>query len=361
MSPLSTWMSVPIQYFFTVSKDKAKIATKNTPIITTEFGRNEMIPIFIFSLPRSGSTLLQKIIASSDKVDTASEPWLLLPILYSQKETGIVTEYSHEHSLLALDAVRDKLCAKGVDYDNLVREYVEKLYEGLSKSGTKYFLDKTPRYYLIIEEILRTFPNAKVIFLFRNPLSQLASHLQIHGGRIRTMYFNAIDIFFGHKLLADGYKTAGSKSLKLTYEELVSDTEEVRRRLNEFLDLTIESDVGKKINSVKLSGQLGDPGLLANNIKEVNEESLSKWKVCVNSLVRKILVRKYLMSIDEAYFEYLGYSRNRLLSDLAEIKVRRLVGVRDCFDMLYCWTNMKFQMALNFSPKNSWSRFKRLS
>lgn len=326
-----------------------------------EFGRNEMIPIFIFSLPRSGSTLLQKIIASSDKVDTASEPWLLLPILYSQKETGIVTEYSHEHSLLALDAVRDKLCAKGVDYDNLVREYVEKLYEGLSKSGTKYFLDKTPRYYLIIEEILRTFPNAKVIFLFRNPLSQLASHLQIHRSRVWTMYFNAIDILYGHKLLAEGYKSASDVALKVTYAQLVSETDAVRQKLNDFLGLDIHPDVTKNLHSVDLKGRMGDPELMANTKQSVSDQSLEKWKADVNSALRKVLVKKYLRSIDESYFECLGQSREELMMELDRLRVARLVGFRDCYDMIYCWLNMKFQLALNFSSKYRWTRYKRLS
>ena len=38
-------------------------------------------PIFIFSAPRSGSTLLQRVLAAHTQVATASEPWILLPLL----------------------------------------------------------------------------------------------------------------------------------------------------------------------------------------------------------------------------------------------------------------------------------------
>ena len=317
-------------------------------------------PIFIFSLPRSGSTLLQKIIASSDEVDTASEPWLLLPILYTQKEKGLVAEYSHEHALVALHAVREAIREKGSDYDHLVRAFAESLYSALSKKGSKYFLDKTPRYYLIINEILRTFPNAKFIFLFRNPLSQLSSHLRIHGGRIRTMYFNAIDILFGHTLLAEGYRLAHDRALKFTYSQLVSETDSVRKELNDFLGLDIQAEVLSNLKSVELKGKLGDPGLMANKKQSVNTKSLVKWKSDVTSLVRKVLVKKYLQNIDDSYFECLGQSRDEFLQQLSAIRIYRVVSIRDACDMIYCWLNAKFKLALNFAPRYRWTRYKRL-
>ena len=70
-----------------------------------ESGISKITPIFIFSLPRSGSTLLQKIIASSNEVSTSSEPWILLPLLYSQKEEGTLSEYSHKNAVLALNDI----------------------------------------------------------------------------------------------------------------------------------------------------------------------------------------------------------------------------------------------------------------
>lgn len=325
------------------------------------FGLSKMTPIFIFSLPRSGSTLLQKIIASSGEVSTASEPWVLLPVLYAQKECGTVAEYSHEHSRLALTAVKEAMQEKGVNYDDLVRAYAESLYTALSSESSRYFLDKTPRYYLVIDEILRTFPNAKFIFLFRNPLSQLSSHLHIHKGRVRTMYFNAIDIIYGHKLLADGYRGAQNCALKLTYSQLVSDTKTVIEELNDFLGLDIQPAASANLQAVNLRGRMGDPELMANASKGVNDQSLVKWKADVNSMHRKMLVERYLRNIDESYFEYLGQRREDLLRELASIRVRRFANLRDCYDMTYCWLNMRFQLALNFSSKYQWKRYKRLS
>jgi hypothetical protein len=40
-------------------------------------------PLFLLSLPRSGSTLAQRILAAHAGIATTSEPWILLPYLYA--------------------------------------------------------------------------------------------------------------------------------------------------------------------------------------------------------------------------------------------------------------------------------------
>ena len=138
-----------------------------------ESGTNNLNPIFIFSLPRSGSTLLQKIITSSNLVSSTSEPWLLLPLIYQEKKEGLISIYSHKKSNIALAEIKNKVS----NYDKLLADFVISIYSELSDDKSIYFLDKTPRYYLIIDDIVRIFPKAKFIFLFRNPLSQLTSKL----------------------------------------------------------------------------------------------------------------------------------------------------------------------------------------
>lgn len=43
----------------------------------------ESTPLFLLSLPRSGSTLAQRFLAAHDAIARASEPWILLPYLYT--------------------------------------------------------------------------------------------------------------------------------------------------------------------------------------------------------------------------------------------------------------------------------------
>ncbi len=126
--------------------------------------------LFIVSQPRSGSTLLQAILSNNNQVATASEPWLLLPFL-SIKKPGIVqAEYDYS---LASKAVHEFISKAGgeIQLDKKLNSFLTDIYSSIANGNTEYILDKTPRYYEILPEIKKIFPEAKIIVLKRNPLA----------------------------------------------------------------------------------------------------------------------------------------------------------------------------------------------
>ncbi|MFT7335679.1 MAG: hypothetical protein ACI9M1_001600 [Porticoccaceae bacterium] len=322
---------------------------------------NQITPIFIFALPRSGSTLLQKIIASSDEVSTAAEPWILLPLLYSQKTEGTLSEYSHKKAVVALNDVKLGLLSNGNKYDEILEKFILSIYNGLSDSDSKYFLDKTPRYFLIIEEIEKIFPNAKFIFLFRNPLAQLASKLVTHKGRFKTLYGAAVDLLSGPNLLAAGYEKLQKKSLKITYTDLIDDTEATIQKLNVYLDLQIDRSIADNLSKVQIKGAMGDPKLMSNTSSKISNDSLHKWKDAFKTPVRRIVAIKYLMGIDGNYFDILGVGRTEIISDLKTTKIKFNFSIRDCYDLIYCYLNLRFKPSLIFSRQFKWTKYNRLS
>ena len=60
-------------------------------------------PIFLFSLPRSGSTLLQRLLGGHPDIMTVSEPWLLLPLCYALKAEGLLSEYNNGWATKAIN------------------------------------------------------------------------------------------------------------------------------------------------------------------------------------------------------------------------------------------------------------------
>jgi len=54
--------------------------------------------IFIISQPRSGSTLLQRILGGHPEIQTSAETWLLLHPTYAFRDSGIETEYDSRFS-----------------------------------------------------------------------------------------------------------------------------------------------------------------------------------------------------------------------------------------------------------------------
>ena len=132
--------------------------------------------IFLISLPRSGSTLLQRILGGHDSVFTAGESWLMLHPLYALKHDRIQADYEPKYAEIALREIINQFPEKDEIFYKAVRRYSLTFYDqALENSGKSFFLDKTPRYYMILNDLIRVFPNAHYVFLFRNPMAVLSS------------------------------------------------------------------------------------------------------------------------------------------------------------------------------------------
>ena len=86
-------------------------------------------PIFLLSISRSGSTLIQRIIAAHGGIATASEPWLLLPHAYTLRRQGIDAEYVHPLLVEAIEDFGERLPGGVVDYLAEVRAFALRLYD----------------------------------------------------------------------------------------------------------------------------------------------------------------------------------------------------------------------------------------
>ncbi|MDG1462128.1 MAG: sulfotransferase, partial [Gammaproteobacteria bacterium] len=134
--------------------------------------------IFIISQPRSGSTLLQRILAGHPDIESSAETWLMLHPVFGNREHGIETAYGANWALLARNDFLENYTDGMSVYDEAVRAWAKTFYDAaLEHSGGKIFIDKTPRYAMIIPELLQLFPKARFVFLLRNPLAVLASTL----------------------------------------------------------------------------------------------------------------------------------------------------------------------------------------
>ena len=104
-----------------------------------------MAPIFIISLPRSGSTLLQKILTVHKSINSVSEPWILLPLAGMVKRDLVTAEYGQLTCSMALEDLINTMPRGRDDFNALIADYVRSIYMTVSDmNGTKYFLDKTP-------------------------------------------------------------------------------------------------------------------------------------------------------------------------------------------------------------------------
>ncbi|MDZ7753989.1 MAG: sulfotransferase [Gammaproteobacteria bacterium] len=276
-----------------------------------------MEPVYIFSLPRSGSTLLQRSLAGRSEIATVSEPWFLLPLIYSLKKEGVYAEYSHRTLYSAIEDFYQQLPGGKRDYMESIAVFAKELYEKAGGSEKMYFLDKTPRYHLICQEIIDLFPGGKFIFLWRNPLACLASRLHSYDGNWRV-HRARVDLYTGLVNLVNTAKNNEEQVLQVRYEDFVAFPEQEMRRILDYLSLSDDVEDGIHFNNSSLKGRMGDQRGVSK-YTEVSVNSVEEWKKTLASPVRKSWAKRYLEWIGEERLAYIGHDKAALVSELKEL------------------------------------------
>ncbi|MCS3668060.1 hypothetical protein GGP77_002303 [Salinibacter ruber] len=274
--------------------------------------------IFIVSQPRTGSTLLQRILFSHPEVHSVSEPWVMLPPIYALRERGVQAEYDHS---LASDALRNFLSQtkNGEEsYFKGLRKMYGYLYEEItSEKQSKYFLDKTPRYYLIIEDIKRAFPGAKFIVLFRHPLAVLASLIRKKPGRgLRFIQSNKLDLLRAPDLLISGISQLGESGKVVRYEDLVREPASVIQQICSFVGIEFRQSMIQYGENVEAQWQFGDQKKI-HEYSEPSEESIEKWIILASKDPKYWrLLNDYLEFLGSDTMRKIGYSYKEESSEL---------------------------------------------
>lgn len=315
-------------------------------------------PLFILSLPRSGSTVLQNILKEHSDIASISEPWLLLPLIYSKKSKGTLTEYSHRNGHLGIDHTIENLTNKEETYFEGIKKMAMHIYSDLAKNDEKFFLDKTPRYHLIWDDIIKVFDNAQFIILVRNPLDIFASMIQTWGnGRLKKLYSVKIDIDQGIRNISNAIKKLGNKAHIVKYEDFIQNKESHTAEIFDFLNLNQEKiDFN---NFSKLKGNLGDPK--RNAYSDVITSPSEKWKKVFNTKYRKRLVTNWLNQFTDDDLMYFQYPKNDLLAQLEGNSYKSSLSILDRVDTSFYKIASLTNAHLLFSNEYKWAKGKFMS
>ncbi len=276
-------------------------------------------PIFIFSLPRSGSTLTQRILGAHAGVATTSEPWILLPLLNPLRQDKAGLDSWQQSIGAAVKDFADDLPRGRRDYLNSVREMALSVYAKAASGGDRYFIDKTPGYFAILDEIVETFPDAKFVFLWRNPVSALASIVTLLCDDRWDTYSFRGTLFTEVEQLVEGWQRHRARSCAVRFEDLLDGTAEWER-LARYLDLEFEPEALERFSSVELTGRYGDP-TGTKRYQSISDEPLDKWRATVRTPLRRWWCKRYLHWIGEERLGIMGYDLSELLDELKETEV----------------------------------------
>jgi hypothetical protein len=277
-------------------------------------------PIFILSAPRSGSTLLQRVLAAHAGVATAAEPWILLPLLTPLR--GDMPGTSQRDQLVH-EAVSDFVSAlpQGrADYLAAVRETALKLYATAAGPDARFFVDKSPTYHLVVEELFEAFPEGRFVFLWRNPLAVMASAVELFDqGRWEVNRYT-LALFQSIEDLVPASRRHADASYTVRFEELVSGDQEVWRGLSDYVGLEHDPFVLERFSNVKLNGRMGDP-TGTRLYSKLASEPIDKWRDVVSTPVRRLWARRYLQWIGTDRLAHMGYDLDALQAELDAVEV----------------------------------------
>lgn len=187
------------------------------------------------------------------------------------------------------------------------------IYQKLS-SGAMFFVDKTPRYYLILEEIHQMFPDALFIYLYRNPLSIFASSIEAFcSNKARRLDHLDRDFWDGPGLISKSFALNQSDILKVSYEETVLHPEETMSKVCMYMGLNFEKKMIENFSLSKINGQGDALGIGRYNYLNDNTK---RWKILLSNSYRKFRATQYIKNIDSRYLDQGGYDRDVLLFEL---------------------------------------------
>lgn len=270
--------------------------------------------LFIISQPRSGSTLLQALMSNNNSVETVSEPWLLLPLLSFFKPDLIEAKYDFNLAVLGIN----ELCLKigGAELLNSeIKKFASNFYSKIKNDKTKYVLDKTPRYYEILDEILQVFPNAKIIILKRHPFAVLNSIIDTWIKIREISYLRSYNRdILNAPLLLEEFSTKHKDNPNVyivKYEDIVIAPHENISAIYHWLNIPFKKEYLNYGRNTSYQGTMGDPtGVHKNNKPEII--SLESWKEKLNDDFWGSFIKGYGNFLGEEFlsnygaYEYIG-------------------------------------------------------
>ena len=195
-------------------------------------GHPDTSPIFVVGLPRSGSTLIEQILASHSLVDGTHE----LPDL-SKIVQGIRRSKSRNNRFpdVVADLTPEGWRKIGQDYIASTQRY---------RDGGTYFIDKNPNNFMLVGLLRLALPNAKIINARRHPLdSCFGSYKQLFAAG-QTFTYDLVELGEYYlqysRLMEHLHQIAPDFVLDVHYEQVVGDLETQVRRMLDFCGLPFE-------------------------------------------------------------------------------------------------------------------------
>jgi hypothetical protein len=249
---------------YSIDRDKnlfEKLKKAQPDIIKNSFqvqkSSNGLIPIFIIGMPRSGTTIVEQIIASHSEVTGAGE-----------------LEYVSQYGAPLATGVNT---ASKKAFTEFKEKYVSALLK--ISNGKRYVTDKMPQNFCFIPLICSAFPEAKIIHVQRSAAATCWSNYKQYFSSQNLGYcYDLNDILAYYKLYTDLMKTwqsqYGCRIFNLSYETLTVEQEKETKKLIDYLELGWERACLSPQKNMRSVGTASQKQVR----REIYQESSQAWR-----------------------------------------------------------------------------------
>jgi len=261
------------QLNYSINEDKALFKSLvshfkgSKPSLSQGFESDEAI--FVVGMPRSGTTLVERIISQHTDVTSAGE----------LQHFGLLVKKMAKTASNRVIDTETVTATKNINFNELGKAYIENTRAITGK--TARFVDKMPLNVLYVGFILQALPKAKIICLDRNPLDTIVSNFRQLFSVNQSYYSYAYDLksttefYLLFKQLAELWLEIFPENFYLiNYEKLVNDPLSEAKQLIEFCDLSWQEqcvDIHQNLAPVATASalQVRSP---------INNRSIGNWK-----------------------------------------------------------------------------------
>ena len=221
------------------------------------------VPIFVVGLPRTGTTLTDRILSNHSQVESAGESQLLQMVLRSGTRAG---------NEIGITSAQIKAAARR-EPATIARDFLGAIKHRLG--GAPYFIEKLPENVLYLGFVAKAWPDAKIVHLRRHPMDACFAVYKQSYFRFAYSLDDLAEYYLAYDRLSRHWREAlGTRMVEIHYEDLVSDQENQTRDLLDALGLDFEEGCLHFDTNVA-------PVATASSVQvreRVHTRSVEKWK-----------------------------------------------------------------------------------
>ena len=246
-----------------------KATSSTASDITNQRHDGSCRPIFIVGMPRSGTTLVERILSHHSQVGSGGE----------LQDFGIaVKQLTATPGQTVLD-IATMEAAQQLDFGQLGDAYLQKTKRIAPESAR--FIDKLPFNFFYINLIQKALPDAKIIIMLRDPMDTCVGNFR-QMFSLNSPYYNyAFDLesigqfYTEFRQLMDAFLALNDRNIRVQqYETLAREPEDEVRALLDFCALPFETQCVEVQNNTL-------PVSTASKVQvrqPINTSSIGRWK-----------------------------------------------------------------------------------